>query len=98
MLRSCLLTLLFFISVSGFAQKANKNITAKEGAKVQEKKKKEREEKAAAEYQKRLDQHESIQTKDTRKRMKENRKRSQRYDTGYKPPFYKRWFSRKRRI
>jgi len=98
MIRLILMFLFIVIPVFGFSQKENKNITAKEGAKIQEKKKKEREEKAAAEYQKRKDQHESIQTKETRKRMKANRKRSQKHDTGYRPPFYKRWFGSKRRI
>jgi len=98
MIRLIFVILISIISFSGFSQKENQNITAKEGAKIQEKKKKEREEKAAAEYEKRKDQHESIQTKETRKRMKANRKRSQRHDTGYRPPFYKRWFAGKRRI
>lgn len=98
MIRLIFVILISIISFSGFSQKENQNITAKEGAKIQEKKKKEREEKAAAEYEKRKDQHESIQTKETRKRMKANRKRSQRHDTGYRPPFYKRWFGGKRRI
>ena len=38
-----------------------------------------------------------IQTKETRKRMKRNRKKSEAYDENKKQPFYKKWFTKKRK-
>jgi hypothetical protein len=98
MKRLLILIVVSFLSISVQAQRKNnssQNITAKEGAKIQAQKKKEREEKAAAEYKQRLDRHTSIQDKQTQKRMKANAKRSKKMDSFYRPPFYKRWFGKK---
>lgn len=46
-------------------------------------------------YSMRQNQHVTAQDKATRKRMKANRKRSQRETSGQRVPFYKRWFRKK---
>lgn len=43
----------------------------------------------------RQERHMQAQTKETRKRMKENRKRSERINRGTHVPFYKRWFRKR---
>ena len=48
-------------------------------------------------YKGRVKQHESLQDKKTRKRMKKTYKQAQKQSVGREAPFYKRWF-RKRHI
>lgn len=43
----------------------------------------------------RQDHHMKAQTKTTRKRMKQNQKRSERVNRGTHVPFYKRWFRKR---
>ena len=73
-----------------------KSKTAEESIREQEKAKAEREKKIAAEQQAKEDHHRDIQTKKTRRRMKKNRKKSERLASGRSVPFYKRWFRKKR--
>lgn len=48
-------------------------------------------------YDEGLERHLSLQTSETLERMKENRKKSQKWlKPKQKEPFYKRWFKRKR--
>lgn len=63
----------------------------KEQAKAAEAREREFDEK----YSMRKNKHVSGQDKATRKRMKANRKRSQREISGKSVPFYKRWFRKK---
>lgn len=74
--------------IKGEAQNADKI------EEMQEERKKE----AEKEYKMALKRHMEIQTKDTRKRIKRSRKRSERIMAGKPPePFFKRLFSKKAR-
>lgn len=89
--------LLLFVTVIAFNLLSN-NSYAQEGESIKkqekrlEKKKEEREKGNEKAKQEGLDRHESIQDKETRKRMKKNKKKANRYNGGKKEPFYKRWF------
>lgn len=61
-----------------------------------EKEKAKREKKAKKAEKELLEDHEKIQTKNTRKMMKANKKKSKRLKSGKNPePFYKKWFVKK---
>mgnify|MGYP001283587097 FL=1 len=63
----------------------------KEVARIQEERKKE----AVKQYNEAVRRHQSIQTKETRKRMKMNEREASRKSKGKKVFFLKRWFSKK---
>jgi Skp family chaperone for outer membrane proteins len=61
-----------------------------------EKEKAKREKNAKKAEKELLEEHEKIQTKNTRKMMKANKKKSKRLKSGKHPePFYKKWFIKK---
>lgn len=61
-----------------------------------EKEKAKREKNAKKAEKELLEEHEKIQTKNTRKMMKANKKKSKRLKSGKNPePFYKKWFIKK---
>ncbi len=89
-----LLALIFSMPLSACAQKQKsvKKMQQEHFDRQEEQKKK-----AAAAEKKALERHHEIQTKETRKRMKQSEKRSKRLRDNRKEPFLKRWFTRKRR-
>jgi Flp pilus assembly protein TadB len=60
-----------------------------------DKKKEERAEGNEKAKQEGIDRHMDNQDKETRKRMKKNKKKANRINSGKKEPFYKRWFIKK---
>ncbi len=92
---------ILFIAITalGFNLVSN-DVYAQEGESIKkqekrlEKKKEEREKGNEKAKQEGIDRHESIQDKETRKRMKKNKKKANRYNSGKKEPFYKRWFKK----
>lgn len=89
-----LLTSLFLLllPIVGFSQEGE---SIKKQEKRLEKKKEERAEDNEKAKNEGIKRHESIQDKDTKKRMKKNKKKANRYNNGKKEPFYKRWFIKK---
>lgn len=92
---------ILFISLTVIAcNLLSNNIYAQEGESIKkqekrlEKKKEERDKGNEKAKQEGIDRHESIQDKETRKRMKKNKKKANRYNSGKKEPFYKRWFKK----
>jgi hypothetical protein len=82
-------SLLLMFSFNTFAQGEPEN-------KHYEKEKAKREKKAKEAEKELLAEHEKIQTKETRKMMKANKKKSKRLKSGKNPePFYKKWFIKK---
>jgi hypothetical protein len=79
----CLLPLLFNVQAQSTSKKQKKIALQKE--------KKDAE--ALKKYQKALKAHNDHQTKDTRKRMRQSRKKSRENDPNHKEFFLKRWFS-----
>lgn len=79
------------VSNNSYAQEGE---SIKKQEKRLEKKKEERAEGNEKVKQEGIDRHESIQDKKTRKRMKKNKKKANRYNDGKKEPFYKRWFKK----
>lgn len=93
-----LLLLLFaFTLVTGLpeAQAQVKQQTAEEQIKEQQKAKKAREKKIQGEMDAKQEHHRAIQTKKTRRRMKRNKRKSERMRMGKGEPFYRRWFRKK---
>ncbi len=94
-----LIVLILMVSLPHFVSGQGDRRARKETKSSQDdqaKKKAEREATYDSEMQKRQEKHLKSQTKKTRKRMKANRKRSERIDKGTHLPFYKRWFRKKR--
>ncbi|MEE4176847.1 MAG: hypothetical protein V2I46_04990 [Bacteroides sp.] len=85
--------LIFFLPLFG-CQSNRQAIRAERKA---EKVEKQRDREAMQAYETGLDRHLSLQTPDTRDRMKANRKRSEQWLKPKKrDPFYKRWFKKRR--
>jgi len=92
-MRFLLFLLIVFLPLMG-CQTNRKAIKAERKA---EKAKKEQEREAQRAYEAGLERHISLQTPETRERMKDNRKKSQQWlKPKQKQPFYKRWFKRRR--
>lgn len=72
-----------------------KQQTAEEQIKEQQKAKEAREKKIQDEMDAKQDHHRTIQTKKTRRRMKRNKRKSERMRMGKGEPFYRRWFRKK---
>lgn len=73
------------------------NRKAVKGERKAEKLQKKREKEAQKLYEAGLERHISSQSPETRARMKENRRKSERWiKQNKKPPFYKRWFRKRR--
>jgi len=88
--------LLFVNSNNSFAQKQP---SPKQKQKEQAKLRKNQEEKAQANHEKRVKFHEDIQTKKTRRRIKKHRKHSDRlYSNKHPVPWYKRLFKRRKKV
>lgn len=86
----CITTLLLMVSVT-FAQKEPRSVRKRqEQLDKQEEVKKREGEKA---HQEGIEQHMRIQTKETRKRMKKNKRKSKRVNDNRNEFFLKRWFS-----
>jgi predicted Holliday junction resolvase-like endonuclease len=80
----CLLPLFATVKAQESSSKKQKEI---------EKKKEKNDQEALLKYQKALKVHNKDQTKDTRKRMKQSRKESNKVSPGHKDFFLKRWFT-----
>ena len=64
----------------------------KKEAKIVEARKRKQKQDAIASYEKAARRHASIQTKDTRKKLKKNFKKAYRYNYNKKTPFWERWY------
>jgi|AntRauTorcE11897_2_1112592.scaffolds.fasta_scaffold50476_1 Ni/Co efflux regulator RcnB len=87
--------LLLSFSNTATAQR-EKGKTAKEQMKDQKEMKEARKQKQEDALQMKRERHKKIQDKKTRKRMKRTRKKSERYSSGKRLPFWKRWFRKRK--
>jgi Flp pilus assembly protein TadB len=84
--------LLLLVSVAAYSQEGE---SIKKQKKRLEKKKEERAQGNENARQEGIDRHMDIQDKETRKRMKKNKKKANRINSGKKEPFFKKWFIKK---
>lgn len=84
--------LLSLVSSPAFSQEGE---SIKKQEKRLAKKKAERSEGNEKAKQEGIDRHMDNQDKETRKRMKKNKKKAERINSGKKEPFYKKWFIKK---
>ena len=89
--------LVLFLGFSDAATaQREKGKTAKEQMKDQQEMKQARKQKQMEELQMKRERQKKIQDKKTRKRMKRTRKKSERYSSGKRLPFWKRWFRKRK--
>lgn len=93
-MRLIVLTALLSIVISEAPAQKERSPSPRQQAKEQAKLQKEREVKIDKEIKAREEYHDAIQDKATRKRMKQNERKSRRISRGKSAPFYHRWFRR----
>lgn len=91
------LSLLFLAQVPSVSGQGNRRAKKETQASVKDQVERKAEREAAFDKQmtERQERHVQAQTKDTQKRMKKNRKRSERINRRTHVPFYKRWFRKR---